>query len=317
MSSEIPIVVFAYNRLDPLRETLKALEKADGFPGGPVIIYSDGPKPDVETDIRAVESLRHWLYQWAKDRRYVSIVASKHNRGLRPSITEGVTEQLDHFESLIVLEDDIIVSPVFLKYMHLSLAKLSMNERVCQVSGYFIPHHNKLSETGFLSVPACWGWGTWARAWELYNDNAEELLRNIPGTRADAFNIENSYGYFEALAANAKGLQNTWAVRWYASVFPHNLLTLYPSKSLTRNIGFQYAGTNCNGGVMEKIFTHQHISSRLPDLLNIELSPEESPSFRTALADFYRWQSQQWSKPTVNQIWLARWRKIRSLLKFR
>lgn len=317
MPSEIPIVVFAYNRLAPLKETLLTLEKADGFPGGPVVVYSDGPKMGSETDAKAVESLRHWLYQWAKDKRYVSIIAAQHNRGLRPSITEGVSEQLDRFESLIVLEDDIIVSPVFLKYMHYSLDKLRTSERVCQVSGYFIPHRKKLSDTGFLSVPACWGWGTWARAWKFYNDNANELLSSIPKSQIEKFDIENSYSYHEALTANALGQQNTWAVRWYASVFPHHLLTLYPSKSLTRNIGFQYGGTNCSGGVMEKTFTYQKISTELPDLSNIDQISEESEPFRKVLADFYRWQSQQWSRPPAAQIWRERWKKLLKLIKLR
>jgi hypothetical protein len=316
MPSEVPIVVFAYNRLAPLKETLQALEKASGFPGGPVIVYSDGPKLDSEPDTKAVETLRHWLLQWAKDKPYVSVIAAKHNRGLRPSITEGVTEQLEKFESLIVLEDDIIVSPTFLKYMHDSLDKLRMNEKVCQVSGYFIPHRNKLEDTGFLSVPACWGWGTWARAWKLYNDNAEELLQSIPKSQIATFDIENSYSYYTALSANATGLQNTWLVRWYASVFSHQLLTLYPSKSLTRNIGFQYAGTNCSGGVMEKVFTYQKINPKLPDLSNIDKSAEESKPFRKVLADFYRWQSIQWSMPTSDKIWLERWRRLLRLIKF-
>jgi hypothetical protein len=310
MPSQIPIVVFAYNRLAPLQKTLRALEKADDFPGGPIFVYSDGWRSNDAKDQEAVAQLRSWLKTWAGKRPFVSIISQSTNRGLRRSITEGVTEQLKNFESLIVLEDDIIVSRCFIRFMHESLNRFNSNEKVCQVSGYFVPHRQKLAETGFLSVPACWGWATWARAWKYYNDDVHELLKHISPDRFDEFNIENSYPYLEALTANAKGVQNTWAVRWYASVFPRNLLTLYPSKSLTRNIGFQYSGTNCHRGKTERIFTYQPISATPPSLPAAAEITRENTDFRNTLANFYRWQSEQWSAPSIKEIWLARWQRL-------
>ena len=42
------------------------------------------------------------------------------------------------------------------------------------------------------------------------------------------------------------GKNNSWAVRWYASAFLANKLTLYPGHSLVRNIGLDNSGTHCD-----------------------------------------------------------------------
>lgn len=41
------------------------------------------------------------------------------------------------------------------------------------------------------------------------------------------------------------GKNNSWAIRWHASAFLADKLTLYPSKSLVNNIGFDNSGTHC------------------------------------------------------------------------
>lgn len=41
------------------------------------------------------------------------------------------------------------------------------------------------------------------------------------------------------------GKNSSWAIRWYASAFLANKLTLYPGKTLVKHIGFDNSGTNC------------------------------------------------------------------------
>lgn len=306
----VPIAVFAYNRLVPLQQTLTALEQSEGYPGGPVVIYCDGPKVGSEDDHRRTEELRAWLTEWAKSRSFVRLAFSSGNRGLRQSITGGVTEQLADHKSVIVLEDDIIVSKSFLSYMHTALESYQEHEKIAQVSGYFIPHRSRLPKLGFLRVPACWGWATWRRAWALYDDDAKALCQSLPLAERDQFNIDGSYPYYDSLVENAAGRQNTWMVRWYASVFSQEMLTLYPSKSLTRNIGFLHGGSNCSPGSMERVFTYQPIS-HTQFHRNVFTIPEiESIPFRRTLVKFYRWQSEVWATPSRQQRMVNRIKRI-------
>jgi hypothetical protein len=41
------------------------------------------------------------------------------------------------------------------------------------------------------------------------------------------------------------GKNDSWAIRWYASAFINDKLTLYPGKSLLANSGNDLSGTNC------------------------------------------------------------------------
>jgi GR25 family glycosyltransferase involved in LPS biosynthesis len=250
------------------------------------------------------------LTEWAKRRSFVRLRFADGNRGLRQSITGGVSEQLAEYESVIVLEDDIIVSKSFLGYMHRALKSYQEHERIAQVSGYFVPHRSRLPKLGFLRVPACWGWATWRRAWDLYDDDAEALCQSLPLTERDQFNIDGSYPYYDSLVENAAGRQNTWMVRWYASIFRQEMLTLYPAKSLTRNIGFLYGGSNCSPGSMERVFTHQPISQTQFHRTAFTIPEIESIPFRRTLVNFYRWQSEVWATPSRQQRMVNRIKRI-------
>jgi phage-related protein len=48
------------------------------------------------------------------------------------------------------------------------------------------------------------------------------------------------------LKDNINGLNDSWAVRWYASTFLKNMNTLFPSRSFVKNIGIDNSGENCN-----------------------------------------------------------------------
>jgi hypothetical protein len=46
------------------------------------------------------------------------------------------------------------------------------------------------------------------------------------------------------LKKQVDGLVDSWAIKWYASAFLENKVTLYPGKSLVRNIGNDNSGTH-------------------------------------------------------------------------
>ena len=60
------------------------------------------------------------------------------------------------------------------------------------------------------------------------------------------FDFENSYPYYKMLEQQVKGKNDSWAIRWYASAFLNNKLTLYPGTSLVAQIGMDGSGTHCD-----------------------------------------------------------------------
>lgn len=292
-----------------LRQTLSALEQCDGFESSRVHVFSDGARADHEDEVAVVREVRSWLKDWC-DRHGAELHVATANQGLRVSVTSGVSALLEAYDRVIVLEDDIIVSPSFLSFMNQALHAYEGHANVFQVSGYFVPHKKRLPAIGFLGVPACWGWATWRRAWQYYRDDPQELLAEVRTRDTHAFDIRGSYGYLDALERNAAGTLNTWAVRWYASVFLRSGLTIYPGRSLTRNIGFGDGATNCGPGTMAHVFARQPIEMKPVRVDWSSVAVQESSSFSSALEGFYRWQQRQWVKPSWRERLTARLRLV-------
>lgn len=305
-----PIAIFAFRRLDLLKQTLRALEACHGFAASPLVVFSDAARTGIPGEAGQVGRLRVWLRAWCA-RHGAELVEAPVNLGLRASITAGVSQVVERSGRVIVVEDDIVVSPWFLNYMNSALEAGEQHPSIYQVSGYFVPHRRALPTLGLLRVPTCWGWGTWRRAWRCYEDDAAALLAKISQCDIHAFDINGSYNHLDALQRNVEGTMNTWFVRWYASVFLQHGLTIYPATSLTRNIGFGGGGTNCGSGAMDRTFLRQRID---PGPVRVDwaaLETTETPEYVATLEQFYRWQNLQWAKPT----WRERVRgKIRRLL---
>src|SRR3546814_9462782 len=64
----------------------------------------------------------------------VSVVRQPHNLGLAQSIIIGVTQMLEQHEAVIVIEDDLLLSPYFLKYMNDALYHYRDDQRVASRS---------------------------------------------------------------------------------------------------------------------------------------------------------------------------------------
>jgi hypothetical protein len=305
----VPIAIFAFNRLGLLKKTLAALERCEGFPGGPLHVFSEASRDGLPAEAAAVNELRAWLRPWCA-RHHAILHEAATNRGLRVSIVSGVTALLQEHERVIVLEDDIVVSPVFIRFMHGALEVFRDRNDICQVSGYFVPHRMNLPPAGMLRVPACWGWATWRRSWQHYSDDAAALLAAIKARDVDAFDLNGSYANLEALENNAQGSLNTWFIRWYASVFLRGGLTVYPGQSLTRNIGFGGGGTHCGKGIMDNTYLRQMMDQGPLRVDWESFGGGEDPRFLRVLEDFYHWQNEQWVRPSWRQVWRSRWRRL-------
>jgi dTDP-glucose 4,6-dehydratase/UDP-glucose 4-epimerase len=176
----------------------------------------------------------------------IKVIRRAENYGLARSIIDGVSQLLDQHPHVIVLEDDIVVSPFFLKFMNEALAKYSLDGRVASVHGYLYPTTDPLPETFFLRGADCWGWATWRRAWNHFNPNGAELLSQLQEQHlVGHFDLNGAYGYSDMLKAQIAQRNNSWAIRWHASTYLANMLTLYPGRSLVSNIGHDSTGIHC------------------------------------------------------------------------
>ena len=245
MTNLAPIIVFAYDRPDHLRRTLDALSRNELASQSELYIYCDGAKENASAE--QVERIREnrKVAHGADGFKSITIIEREKNVGLKANIVEAVTEIVNKYGRVITLEDDIVTSTGFLRYMNDSLELYKDDEQVMHISGYMWPHRYRLPETFFYPVPyPGGGWATWARAWQHYSDDAEALYQSWKD-RWDEFNLFGGDYLQKQLIANYKGEMNTWFIKWHAVMLHRKGLTLYPRQSLTNNIGFDSLATNC------------------------------------------------------------------------
>lgn len=274
-----PVVLFTYKRLKQTKQTIEALEANVLAKDSELFIYSDGPKS--ENDLTEVQEVRTYLKTVAGFKK-ITIVEQTTNKGLAKSIVEGVTEIAKKYGKVIVLEDDIVTSPWFLKFMNEALDLYGNDPSVMHISGYMYPHKKTFPSTFFFNVPLCWGWATWDRAWHNYNDEADGHITFLD--KNHLWENFNKFGgkYLERqLRKNQSGKMNTWFIYWHATVFRHNGFCLYPGQTLVYNIGFDKSGQH-------KASTNKFYSPLSENPIEVSLIPVvESKEGTKAIRRFY------------------------------
>jgi hypothetical protein len=298
MNRYAPVILFAYNRPHHLERTLQALKDNELSDQTEVTVFSDGPKNDeAKQKVAEVRALVRGFQGF----KALHLVERESNLGLAKNVIGGVTEALAKSGSVIVLEDDMITSPVFLRYMNEGLARHESDERVISIHGFLSPINFDPGKAFFLKGADCWGWATWRRGWALFEANGETLLKQfISRALRSEFNFENSYDYIGMLEDQIAGRNNSWAIRWYASAFLKGKLTLYPPRSLVQNIGMDGSGTHCEENEDYRVALGQALPV-FPDKVEVNLE---------ALRAIVAFQRNQLSSP-VRRIW----RRVKALLK--
>jgi len=276
-----PVALFVFNRPEHTLQALTSLSTNPEFLISPLFIYCDGArnveeKYDIE---RTRDLVRNWEHP------IKTIFEAEQNRGLAISIFSGVTELLERFDKVIVVEDDLVVSNCFLSYLNSALKKYQNTPQVMQVSAYMFPilEFSDRNETLFLPNISSWGWATWDRAWRNFDLEAKgwESLLNSSDLRY-RFNVEGAYDYSDMLLRQMSGEIDSWAIRWNWSVFRHDGLVSYPPTSFVRNAGFDGSGTHCATNSYHDL----QVSSSRPELAfaeRIEVSKQDIGLVKDAL----------------------------------
>lgn len=240
--SPAPIAVFAYNRPAHFRACIASLAANPLAAESDLFVYSDAPKG--ASAAANVDEVRRFT-RTIQGFRSVRIVEQNVNLGLSGSVISGVSQLVRDFGRAVVVEDDLVVAPDFLRFMNDGLDAYADDARVGAVHGYMFPVQGPLPETFFLRDPGCWGWATWRRAWDLFEPDGRGLREQLinRGLQA-AFDYDGSYPYLKMLEDQIAGVNNSWAIRWYAALFLCDLLTLYPGRSLVQNIGHDGSGVH-------------------------------------------------------------------------
>ena len=273
-----PIVLFVYNRLDLTKQTVEALQKNELANNSHLFIFSDAAKDkNIELKVNRVREYIKNINGFKK----VTIFERKENWGLANSIINGVTKIVNEYGKVIVLEDDLVTSPYFLRFMNEALEMYKDEAKIASIHGYIYPIKN-LPETFFIKGADCWGWATWKDKWSIFESNGKKLLNEIRKKNLEReIDFNDSYDYIKMLKDQIKGKNNSWAVRWYISVFLQDMITLYPGQSYVQNIGFDNDATHCKG---KTDFFNVNLNNKFKLL---KINPNEDPFSRKKIENFF------------------------------
>lgn len=242
-----PLIIFAYNRYDHIESTIYHLLKNKLASETELYIYSDAPKSDKDTV--SVQKVRKVLHQISGFKN-ILIVEREKNYGLAKNIIEGVTEVIEKYGKIIVLEDDLLTSENFLCYMNESLEYYKDRKDIFSVSGYTgkLPSLSKYNNDTYLAYrPSSWGWATWKDQWNNIDWNVEDFEEFIKNKKAVKRFNRGGIDMTRMLKHYMKGKNNSWAIRWSYAMHKQNKYSVYPKVSKIQNIGFGEDATHCSG----------------------------------------------------------------------
>ena len=276
-----PISLFVYNRPVHTRKTLIALEANKLAEQSDIYIFSDAAKNAQDIDL--VNQVRSILREPWKF-KHIYIIERSQNKGLADSIIDGVTQVVQKHGKIIVLEDDLETSPYALIYFNEALNRYEDQEKVMEISGYMYPidKEKNLPQTFFFRVANSWGWATWDRAWKSFNPDIEELTKNFKRKDRKAFSIDGSENFWKQVKQFKAGKINSWAIRWYLSIFNKQGLVLYPRISYIQNTGTDGSGTHSDVDQVYRVKLAKKPVKKYPTIL------QEDPIAYAAIKDFYK-----------------------------
>lgn len=243
-----PVILIGFNRDTHFERTLNALSSNVDANKTRLYCFIDGAKS--KEDFIKQQRMVNIANQYTNLFANVKIIVRENNIGLANNITSAVTEILSKYGKIIVLEDDIVTSKLFLKYMNDALNFYENEEKVWHISAYNeINDQNRKSDIFLWRFMNCWGWGTWRNRWEHYEKDPVALINDFSRNDVREFDLNDSGLFWEQVIANAEGRINTWAIFWYATIFKHSGLCVSPWFSYSKNIGFDGSGVHCNSDI--------------------------------------------------------------------
>jgi hypothetical protein len=255
-----PIVLFVYSRLWHTKQTIEALKKNKLASESELFIYADAPKNEASN--QQVSEVRRYIRQ-VEGFKNISIIERQKNLGLAKSIIYGVSETVEEYGKVIVLEDDLVTSPLFLTFMNDALNFYANDENVMHISGWNYPCEFITNNDVYLyRTMDCWGWGTWRDSWSNFEKNTAKLVTKFTREEIHLFNLDGYNHVWNQVLMNKYKRIDTWAIYWYASIFKKDGLCLNPVKSFVKNIGHDGSGVHCDDSFYEDnliLNTSEHI----------------------------------------------------------
>ena len=243
-----PIVLFVYNRPWHTQQTVEALQRNELASESILFVYSDAPKN--ENEVENVKKVREYIKSMDRFKK-VTIIERKVNLGLADSVIDGVTKIVNEYGRVIVLEDDLVTSPYFLRFMNEGLNFYYDNNVIMSISGYNLPKncmkfpHNFTDDIYLNYRNSSWGWATWSNRWSLVDWDIKDYQKFVADQEQQKKFNRGGDDLTDLLKLQMTGIIDSWSIRFSYAHFKQRMYSICPRHSYVNNIGCDGTGQHC------------------------------------------------------------------------
>lgn len=240
-----PILFIIFNRPDLAEQSFAKIRQARP---SRLFIAADGPRVHLEGESALCDESRQIVDQvdWPCD---VKTLFRAQNLGCRKAVISAISWFFEHVDEGVIIEDDCVADPSFFQFCESLLHHYRNDTRVMLISAESfgsLDFWNKRPSYTFSAMPLIWGWATWKRAWDKYDESLSFM--QIPGIEewlASHLRSENAAKYWmQEFKKVSDGHLNTWDYQWIASIWRQGGLSAHPRTNLLTNIGCDFRGTH-------------------------------------------------------------------------
>ncbi len=269
-----PIVLFVFNRPRHTRRTIDSLRANELASRSDLFVFSEGARSETDdADVKEVRALVGKIDGF----KTVTVHEQSMNCGLAGSVIDGVSKVIQRFGKVIVVEDDLELSPSFLNYMNGALERYEQDPRIFSIGGYSPPVDipESYTEASYLSFRCCtWGWATWRDRWEKVDWAVTDFEAFCQDRRMiERFN-RGGNDMFHILRRQMAGEISSWGIRWDYAHFTNDAYCFRPTRSLVLNTGHDGTGTHCGLTKKFDVLIDARPSLAFPEPAHIKLDEE-------------------------------------------
>ena len=245
MNSYAPIVVFAFNRPEHLKKMITSLKSNEEIINSDLFIFVDGARDSVKEDAEKVYQVQEYV-KTITGFKSITYSFAPQNKGLEKSIIDGVSQIINRYGKVIVLEDDLILTKNCISYLNQGLDRYETNKQVFSICGCTnkvdVPLNYK-ADSYFCTRSSPCGWAMWSDRWNSIDWTLDNF--DVHSRYSFAFNKWGGSDCWRMLKLWKVGKIDTWDIPMWFSQFLQNKVSLFPIKSFVENNGFEGDGTNC------------------------------------------------------------------------
>ena len=237
IQESLPILLIGFIRADLISERLNEIAQ---LPKTRVYIYIDVDSTGRHFPV--VDTVKNFMNE--NSLHQIKLILRDSNYGLTLNITSAVTEVLMLERSVLVVEDDVVVSRAFYESMINGLAILDKTSRIGIVGGFSplrqsdVFKRNYWRKTKNFSV---WGWVATQEVWKNYTYDLQGINLKYELEKSSAWNSLGKFkksvwlSRFEKSSLNPL---NTWDIQMQYCSLANNYENLLPLFRITDNLGF-------------------------------------------------------------------------------